>query len=311
VTPVGVLERLGTIGLFVADEDLSGYSLWHDSFRDWLAAKAIGDGLITSPPQLTRPWATVAGHLAEARHSGIEFLRGCASDLIVCATAAEREAATAADIAEDATLIFRELVRQHLAPAVAADLDQSRVETKQTESGVTAYLMPSGAEGITDALAGVEFAYDAGPLRVAVSLFETVLRPMVESRTGRPRPIPRDAPALARAIERYFVERRAEMRRLVQTTVPTMAQAVEDHLAWKGMRGTISPRSAEDRRGDGYSLNYTHDADDVRVEVSEHSVRGQQSWTSAEDYLREPSEGAASAAVVGALTQLLPGFGRI
>jgi hypothetical protein len=229
----------------------------------------------------------------------------------VCATAAAQVRERSASRLRRCQLPSRPRVRQHLAPAVAADFDQVRVESKHTESGVTAYLMPSGAEGITDALAGVEFSYDAGPLRAAVSLFETVLRPMFESQTGHPRPIPRDAPSLARAIERYFVERRAAMRRLVQTTVPTMAEAVEDHLGWRGMRGTISPRSAEDRRGDGHSLHYTHDADDVRVELSEHSVRDQQSWTSAEDYLGEPSEGAASAAVVGALTQLLPGFGRI
>jgi hypothetical protein len=311
VTAVGVLDIMASIGLFVADEDLTGYSLWHDSFRDWLAAEAIRNDIVTAPSELDRGWSTVAGHLAEAGRSDERFLHACAADLIVCATAAARERSSPADLANKATLVFRELVARHLAVGHAAALAGARVVVAETEQGIAAYLLAQDAADADDARAGAQFGHGAGPLRIAVTHFEQLLRAFVEPRPARPHRAPDEPTALARAIEEHFVARREAMRRVLAETVPTLTEAVEEHLGWRGLRATLSPRSAEGIGGAGFSLNYTYDADSVSVVVSDEPTREPRSSTLAEDFIRESPERAASTAVTQALTSLLPGFGRL
>jgi len=311
VTAVGVLDIMESIGLFVADEDLSGYSLLNDSFRDWLAAEAIRNDIAAPPSELDRGWSTVAGHLAEAGRSDEPFLQACAVDLIVCATAAARERSLPADLANKSTLVFRELVARHLAVGHAAALAGARLVVAETEQGIAAYLLAQDAADAGDACAGAQFGPGAGPLRIAVTLFEQLLRSVVEPRPARPRRAPDEPTALARAIEEHFVARREAMQRLLAETVPTLTEAVEEHLGWRGLRATLSPRSGEGIGGAGFSLNYTYDADSVGVVVSDEPTRGLRSSTLAEDFIREPPERAASTAVIQGLTSLLPGFGRL
>lgn len=311
VTAVRVLDIMESIGLFVADEDLSGYSFWHDSFRDWLAAEAIRNGIANEPAEFDRGWSTVAGHLAEAGRSDDLFLRACAANLIVCANVAARDRSSNTDPAGKATLVFRELVARHLAAGPAEPLAGARIVVARTAQGIVAYLVPWNAANPGDAVAGAQFGPKVGPLRIAVRLFEQILRSLLEAQAVRPRRVPDEPTALARAIEEHFVRRREAMQRLLSETVPTLAEAVEEHLGWRGLRATLSPRSDEDIGGASFSLNYSYDADSVSVAVVDEQTRELRSRTLAEDFVRESPERAASAAVIQALMYLLPGFGRL
>ncbi len=310
IAPIGVIEKLEAIGLFVADEDLSGYSLWHDSFRDWLAADAIRNGLISTPERFGRDWSTVASHLAEAGRCDDAFLHACAADLIVCTSAALRDCSDPADLAEKATLVFGRLVAEHLATDRAAALTEARVLTVDTEPGVAAYLLGPGGEDLAQALAGVQFGERVGPLRLATVLLLELLRPMLETHAPGPPGRPCEPTELARAIEEHFVARRQVMRRIVDGVVPTLAEAVSDHLGWRGLHGTVNSVTSE-RFGDEHRLHYTYDADVVHVDFSPEPPDDLRSSTLAEDFIRQSPEAAATDAVAEALTSLLPGFGRI
>lgn len=310
ITPIGVIETMEAIGLFVAAEDLSAYSLWHDSFRDWLAADAIRNGLVSTPTRFARGWSTVASHLAEAGRCDEAFLQACAADLIVCSSAALREYSDPTDLAEKATLVFNRLVGEHLAPDRAAALSKARVVTVDTEPGVAVYLLGPGGADLAHALAGVQFGERVGPLRLATALLLHLLRPMLETPYSWSSRAPREPTELARAIEEHFVARREAMRRIVDDVVPTLAEAVSNHLSWRGLRGTITSFTSEPF-GEEHHLNYTYDADVVRVDFSPESTNDLRSSMSAEDFIRQSPEAAASDAVLKALTSLLPAFGRI
>lgn len=308
MTAVGVIDAMTTIGLFIADEDLSGYSLWHDSFRDWLAAEAIGAGAAEMPAAFDRRWTAVASHLAGADRDDEAFLAACAADLIVCATAAERSSAAPDDPGPLATRLFQDLVERHL-PQLVAELAGCTVLAGRTDGGLAAYLLAPGEDAVERALGGVQFGKPAGALQIATTLILGVLREAFRpGRVVRRRPA-REAHALARSVEEHFVARRDAVDRLVSDIAPTLADAVRDHLRWRGLRATLTPSSGRSVL-DGHRLTYSYDADGVRVTVSCDAPDDFRASTLAEDFVRDPPERAAIEAVNTVLKALLPGYGR-
>jgi hypothetical protein len=314
LTAVDVLEAMQRVGLLVSDADQSGFSLLHDSFRDWLTARAIAGGLAHRPPAFGPAWSAVASHLAEAGADDREFLAACAADLVVASAAATREippASTDAELAADATMVLGILLATHLRPEQAQPWTQTQITIRQTTHGVTAYLLPGGAEGdLSAAIAGASFGEPTGPLRIAVMLFFERLKGLLARGPAYPAPIPDDFDELAMVVAEHFGARRDALDALADALVPTMAARVRDHLGWRGLRGRINPNPHEHFSASN-TLHYTFDAADVSVDVSRESLPEATRISGAQDFIREAPERIAADALAGALQTLLDDFSRI
>lgn len=314
VTAVDVLEATQRVGLLVSDADQTGFSLLHDSFRDWLAARAIAGTLAHRPPAFGPGWAAVASHLAEMGVDDREFLAACAADLVVASAAAAREISpdsADAQLAEDATMVLGILLGTHLRPEHAQSWSQTQIAIRRTTNGVTAYLLPDGAQGdLSTAIAGASFGGPTGPLRVAVTLFFERLTRLLAGSPAYPAPVPDDLDELAAAVAEHFSAQRNALNALADDVVPTMAARIRDHLGWRGLRGRINPDPHE-HFSDSNTLGYTFDTADVSVDVSRESLREATRTTGAQDFIREAPERTAAAALTGALQALLEGFSRI
>jgi len=311
---VDVLATTERVGLLVPDADQSGYSLLHDSFRDWLAARAIARGVADRPLAFGSAWAAVAAHLAEMGVGDREFLLTCAADLSVAAVAAAREVAPDDDptrVGTNATVVLSRLISTHLRTGHAAAWSETEIVVRPKNGGTTAYLVPIAAGGdMSAAIAGASFPEPAGPLRIAVTLFFERLRSLLARGPAFPARIPEDAAALATAVEEHFRVQRDAVACLAEDLLPTLAERVQEHLGWRGLRGRVSPRS-EERDDAANALRYTHDAADILVDVSADPLPEGTRMTTAQDFLREAPERRAVDALATALAALLEGFDRI
>lgn len=311
---VDVLGASQRVGLLVSDADQSGFSLVHDSFRDWLAARAIARGLAHRPSVFGPAWSAVASHLAEMGPHDREFLAACAADLVVASAAAAREIppnSSDAQLAEDATMVLGILLATHLRPSNAQSWAQTKVAIRQTTQGVTAYLLPDGAEDdLSAAIAGASFGESAGALRVAVTLFFERLKRLLARSPAYPVPVPGDLDELAAAVAEHFVAQRDALDALADELVPTMAARIRDHIGWRGLRGRINP-DPHDRFSDSNMLSYTFDAAEISIDVSPELLPEATRATAAQDFIREAPERTAADALANALQALLEGFSRI
>jgi hypothetical protein len=307
---VDMLNILERIGLLVADADQSGFSLLHDSFRDWLAARALAIGLAAQPSAFGAQWAAVAAQLAETGQFDRAFLKACTADLAVASAAAMRELSPDFDnIDELTTDLLHSLLVEHLGDRHAAAWSGTRIVTRDTDQGKAAYLLPAEArdEDLAAAIAGAQFGHDVGPLRIAVSLVHDRIRRALRTPSGWPAPVPHDAQGLARAVEQHFVARRQALTRQAEEIVPTLAERVDEHLGWRGLSGCIAATSDEDHM-DHHLLRYTFDVAGVTVKVGTDGLAEATRTMGAEDFVRESPEQAAADALSGAVAVLLVGF---
>jgi AAA domain len=313
VLAVDVLASADRLGLLVADADGSGYALLHDSFRDWLAARAIARGLAPQPAAFGPGWAAVAGHLAELGAGAPAFYAACAADLIVAAAAAARDTAASADAAQlgrAATSVLQALLVTHLRPDDAEAWRDLGIVVRPSGPVTAAYVVPQAAGvDVAEAIAGARFSGSAGPLCIAMMWFYVRLRQLLERGPQYPEPVPDEPEALAVAVAAHFTAARDAMTRMAHDIVPTLADAVRDHVGWRGLRGRIHPQ-ARDEHPRAHGLAYTHDTTEVVVDVSPRPLPEGTRMTTAEDYLREPPERHAATAVRTALGALLEGFDR-
>lgn len=314
VRAVDILAQLERLGLLVPDADASGYSLLHDSFRDWLAARSIARRLAPQPAAFTEGWTAAAGHLVELEPGAPSLYAACTADLVVAAVAATRDTPPSQDAAQagqETTGIFSRLLVTHLRPAHAAPWQDLEVVVRTSGRVTAAYLVPRSAKGdLTAAIAGLRFAEPAGPLRIAVTLFYGRLRRLLQRPLAYPDAVPGEPVALAAAVAAHFTAARYAMTRLADDAVPTLADRVRDNIGWRGMRGRVHPHE-RDEEPRPHGLRYTHDATDVLVDASSEPLADATRMTGAEEYLRESPEQHAAAAVQTALAALLEGFDRI
>jgi len=294
----------------------------HDSFRDYIGARALIEGYAGLPEPLDARYEQVADLVAQGTAEATPQLLLRLSDNPVAAARAD----LALDVPEPSHEIAQELLR-HLLGGFAFPSAQLSPELGVTEwSGAERYYVAihegegrgcESAEQFEDAVARAVLiaAYPERPtsLRIAVLAWQELLRAQLRrgGQSGRPSSIPTEPEELAAAVGEHFKAKRAAVEEVAEDLCPALSERIVEATGWRGLEARVqrAGRFDEMRGRVVHGLTYSYDADRVAVEIGASEPFRGGSRTNAEYFMHEAPQGEATDAVAGALKKLLPTWG--
>ena len=307
LTAVEIADDLQRAGVLVASDGGGDVSLLHDSFRDWLAAKALIAGTARLPDEISARWSGVAGYLAEAGADTQTLLALCGDPEVATHAAAMELRQPGGDQGELASAAFARL-SEHLGPEVREGIEGMRVIVREADGRIKALLVPDdGQENVGSAVIGAELPAGSGPLACASTLWLEHLRSSLRARPTVPDQIPNGRAELATAIQSRFDAQREQLVRLTSRVLPGLTERVLTHAGWSGLEGHVGA-SREDQGKTSHSFSYSYGAIATRVTIGDVERDDFTSRTTAEYWLQGNAYDAALDALRRALGDLVTGF---
>jgi len=325
VSAEAVIDRLAEIGLMTVRGAAGQFAFLHDSFRDFLAASALGRGAAALPHPMDERFEHVARFLVTgAVQPSQDLLRRLCDNPVAAAHASELELPVDAPPRALAEELLVALLGGY--PFPAASLPQQPA-LSWWNGGDRVYVALHGGEGrdcesteelgaVPEPLLIMAFAEPPSALRVALLIWQELLRAELE-RLGRlapPEPIPSDRQALAEALGTFFESMRASLTELAEALCPAFRERIVEEVGWRGLLARLGEGLPTPWEDVAHSLTYTHDTDVVTVELSEAAPNQDDELrfaarTTAEHFMFEAPRTQAVGAIEKALGRLLATWG--
>jgi hypothetical protein len=323
VSAEAAIVALVNIGLLHEHGAAGQIGFLHDSFRDYLAARALIEGYTPIPEPLDERYEQVADLLAQGTTEATAglFLR-LADNPVAASSAAEIELDVREPSQELAQQLLRHLMKGFAFPSSELSSTLGMTEWSGPERFYVAIHEGEGGEcesveQFEDEIghAALIAAYPKRPtsLRIAVLAWQELMRKQLGlvSRSGRPSPIPTNPEELAAAIGKHFREKQAAVAEIAEELCPALRERIVEAVGWRGLDARLQREGRADPLSGRlvHGLTYTYDVDTVAVDVGDPEPFRGGAITVAEHFMHEAPLADASTAVTGALKKLLPSWG--
>jgi hypothetical protein len=264
VTAESALDSAKSIGLLQSDTEEAVVGFIHDSFRDYLVARALTNGARSIPDTLSEPWEPAIAMVAEASGVSPEIAAAARGNVVLCAKLAPLDRDGDGERLADAVELVRFVIDTHFG---GEPLWTPRAELAIAASATTShrYLLltstaPSGpvidlnefSAAVTDAVAVMAFPITAGPLSIAFGVWRELIALSTSQETvDVMRGLPETDDELLALIADDFQERQRALREAIEAHAPTLADRLLAEIGWYGLRARLG-RPRETHLGPGF-----------------------------------------------------------
>jgi hypothetical protein len=252
VTAESALDSAKSIGLLQSDAEEAVVRFIHDSFRDYLVARALTHGSRSIPETLAESWEPAIAMVAEAYGVSREIAAAAKGNVILCAKLAPLDKDGDAEGRADAAELVRFVIDTHLGreplSTPRAELAIAVSASKAHRFVVLTSTAPSGPVinseelrgAITDAAAIMAFPITSGPVSIAFGVWRELIalstsQETVDARRG----LPETDNELLALIADDFQERLRALREVVEAHAPTLADRLLAEIGWYGLKARL------------------------------------------------------------------------
>jgi hypothetical protein len=251
-TAESTLASAKAIGLLQSDADEAAVAFVHDSFRDFLVARALAHGPQTLPAALAEPWEPATVMFAQAAGVSRGLAAAAQGNLVLLAKLAPLDKDIDGERFEDAPATVRFVIDTHLGTEpLRTPRAQLALALCETASHRYVLLTPDepsgpivGVEELGQLAPGADlimaFPATAGPVSMAFGLW----RELITLSTSRESldamdALPEDDNELVAFIARDYKERQEVLRKIVEAHTPTIADRLIAEIGWYGLTARL------------------------------------------------------------------------
>jgi hypothetical protein len=258
VTAEGALASIEAIGLVHTDIDEAAVAFVHDSFRDYLVARALIHRAQPIPATLAESWEPAIVMLAEAAGVSHEMAAAAQSSVVLLSKLAPLDKDTSGERFADAPAFVRFVIDTHLgteplrtpraelAIAVCATATHRYVILTPAEPSARVIDADELGQLATDADIVMAFRATAGPISLAFGVWrELIALSTSQESMDVVGALPEDDDELVELIARDYQDRQAVLRKIVEAHAPTIADRLIAEIGWHGLTARVGrPREA-------------------------------------------------------------------
>jgi hypothetical protein len=324
-TAEAAVEAGQAIGLLRTSAQGSALGFLHDSFRDFLVARALERDPSRIPATVGASWEPSLQMLAEVAGLTPPLTATALTSIPLAGLLAPLDRDPAGDRAGEAPQLVRDLLVRHIGRwperLDAEHLSVSVAYTPQYRYVVlAATAQPVAALVDVDRMAEIapgtpyQFALPptVGPLAVAYCVWRELVSLTTSAfALGGPRVLPGNDEEIATLVADDFRERQEALARYASELFPTFAERLVGEIGWHGLTARLLPPVAMDM-GAGYLTSSRRLAYDTRTSALDVAVAAEDEGDDLpqrdeiDAYLQTTPEGSALKALVDELERLAP-----
>jgi len=324
-TGEAAVEAGQAIGLLRTSAEGSALGFLHESFRDFLVARALERDASRIPSTVGPSWEPSLQMLAEAAGLTPPLTATALTSIPLAGLVAPLDRDPAGDRASEAPQLVRDLLVRHIGPWPEG-LDAEHLSVSVAYTPQYRYVVLGAADEpvaelvdadrIADIAPSAPYQFALPPTVGPLALAFCVWRELISLTTsaiaiGGPRVLPENDEEIVTLVADDFRQRKEALAHYASELFPTFAERLVGEIGWHGLTARLLPPVATDM-GPGYLTSSRWLAYDTRTSAVDVAVAGEGEGDDLPDrdeidgYLQTTPEGSALKALVNELERIAP-----